>query len=877
MMTAREIRQTFLDFFAEKGHTIVPSAPIVNRQDPSLMFTNAGMNQFKDYFLGNQEPTSSRIADTQKCLRVSGKHNDLEEVGVDSYHHTMFEMLGNWSFGDYFKEEAIAWAWELLTGRYKLDKDRLFVTIFSGDAGDNLPEDSEAAAYWEKWLPADRILRFDRKDNFWEMGDTGPCGPCSEIHIDLRTDEERQQQDARELVNRDHPQVVEIWNLVFIQFDRRADGSLHNLPAQHVDTGMGFERLAMALQGKTSNYATDVFTPLLAKIEEVTGITYTNQYGPEARTDMAMRVIADHIRAVAFTIADGELPASGGAGYVIRRILRRAVRYAYSFLDRQEPVLHLLVPILAEQMATAFPELLAQVDFVSKVVLEEEKAFLRTLAGGLRRLDQLELSDGQLAGEVAFELYDTYGFPIDLTRLIAREKGFTVDEAGFEEALAAQKARSRAAAAKTTGDWVVVQSEASEVSFLGYDDLVVDDVQIVKYRSVQDRSGDTYQVVLDRTPFYPEGGGQVGDTGLLLASEGPIRVKDTIRENDLIIHLTDEVPADPAKPVRAEVDVDKRRCTESNHSATHLLHAALRQVLGNHVQQKGSMLNDQYLRFDFAHFQKMTDAEISAVEDLVNARIRANIHREEARHLPIEEAKAAGAMMLFGEKYGDDVRMITFDESYSRELCGGCHVQETGRIGLFKITSEAAVAAGVRRIEAVTGAKAESHVRELEKELQEARQVLKTPGRLAGAIQQLQEESRQLRKTIEQMQQQRAGQVKADLLREAQEVDGIRRLVREIPVEDAKAVKTLLFQLEEELQPAVIVLGHQSKGKPMLSVILSRTIADAGTYHAGHMVRELAAEIKGGGGGQPFFATAGGKDAAGLPRALDKARQMLGL
>ncbi len=842
------------------------------------MFTNAGMNQFKDFFLGNQEPTHPRIADTQKCLRVSGKHNDLEEVGVDSYHHTMFEMLGNWSFGDYFKEEAIQWAWELLTKAYGLEKDRLYVTIFEGDASEGLEEDAEAIRLWSKWIPEDRILRGNKKDNFWEMGDSGPCGPCSEIHVDLRTDTDRERIDARTLVNNDHPQVVEIWNLVFIQFNRKADGSLESLPAKHVDTGMGFERLVMALQAKQSNYDTDVFSPLLNAISGLAGIQYTNIYGTEApRSDMAMRVIADHVRAVSFTIADGELPSANGAGYVIRRILRRAVRYAYSFLDLKEPAMYQLVPILAKQMSDVFPELAAQEAFVTRVILEEEKSFLRTLEGGLKRLEQVPIEAGVLAGELAFELYDTFGFPIDLTRLIAKETGFVVDEAGFEQALQAQKQRSRAASVKTTGDWENLHAGPSDVNFVGYDELEVDDVHILKYRSVSDRQGDFFQVVLDRTPFYPEGGGQVGDTGLLIGNDGMIKVVDTVKENDLIIHLTQQLPSDPSQPLRAVVDESKRRLTENNHSATHLLHAALRQVLGDHVQQKGSMLNDQHLRFDFAHFQKVTDEELLQIERIVNRKIRQNIHLGEARRLPIEEAKAAGAMMLFGEKYGDQVRMITFDPSYSRELCGGCHVPETGRIGLFKITSETAIAAGVRRIEALTADAAESFVHTLETDLQSAKGLLKGQGSVTDSVRVLIDENRSLRKQIEAMQEQHAMGLKSGLKGQAVSKDGIHFLVAELPIDDPKTVKNLIFQLEQELSPAVIVAGNIQHDKPMLSVIISKEIADAGTWNAGQLIREWAKAIQGGGGGQPFYATAGGKETAGLSTALQLARTQLGI
>lgn len=877
MLTSREIRHKFLRFFEERGHQIVPSAPIVNRQDPTLMFTNAGMNQFKDFFLGNQEPTHTRVADTQKCLRVSGKHNDLEEVGMDSYHHTMFEMLGNWSFGDYFKEEAISWAWELLTKVYGLDKDRLYVSVFAGDAAEGLEEDLEAAGIWNRYIDPARVLRFSKKDNFWEMGESGPCGPCSEIHVDLRPDADRVVLDGRELVNQDHPLVVEIWNLVFIQYNRKADGSLEPLPARHVDTGMGFERLVMALQAKQSNYETDVFSPLIGHISALAGVSYGNRYGADAKTDMAMRVMADHVRAVAFTIADGELPSSNGAGYVIRRILRRAVRYGYSFLGFREPVIHSLVPVLAEQLKEVFPELWAQVAFVSRVILEEEKSFLRTLEGGLKRLDQVAEPGATLDGQLAFELYDTFGFPIDLTRLIGREMGFSVDEKGFEAALSLQKERSRAAAGKKTGDWEVLVPGTADVEFLGYDLLELEDTRMVKFRHVEDRNGAFYQIVLDRTPFYAEGGGQVGDTGILVAADGIIRVENTVRENDLIIHIARNLPDDPSKPLRAVVDKERRLLTENNHSATHLLHAALRTVLGDHVRQKGSMLNDQYLRFDFSHFQKVTDEELLRIEALVNQRIRENIPREEARNLPLEEAKAAGAMMLFGEKYGDAVRMITFGPDYSRELCGGCHVPATGRIGLLKITSESAVAAGVRRIEAVTANGAEAYLRQLELEVRESRQILKAQGGLPDAIRQVVEENRGLRRQIEQLQEKQAVSIRAELRRAAVLRDGVSYLVAEVPLDDAKVMKNLIFQLDQELQPAVIVLGNASDGKPTLSITVSKPLAESGAWHAGNMVRELAAHIQGGGGGQPFFATAGGKDLSGLKAALKAARSMLGI
>lgn len=873
-MTSQEIRKTFLDFFASKLHKVVPSAPIVVQNDPTLMFTNAGMNQFKDYFLGNQVPDVKRVADTQKCLRVSGKHNDLEEVGRDSYHHTMFEMLGNWSFGDYFKEEAIAWAWELLTAVYKLPKDRLYVSVFEGDEKEGLAPDSEAVEFWKKWIPEDRILFYDKKDNFWEMGDTGPCGPCSEIHIDLRSDEERKAIDGGSLVNEDHPQVVEIWNLVFIQFNRKADRSLEELPEKHIDTGMGFERLTMAMQGKTSNYDTDIFTPFIEFIEKESGKKYTFSYEENALTDIAMRVVADHLRAVAFTIADGQLPSNTGAGYVIRRILRRAVRYYYSFLGIDQPFIYRLIPILVKEFGAIFPEIKAQEDFIAKVIQEEEKSFLRTLAEGLKRIDHLKITNQQVDGDTAFELYDTYGFPIDLTRLIASEKGWKIDEAGFEKALAQQKERSRADAQKEVGDWTMV-NDTQDVQFLGYDDLVVAQSKVIKYRTVKEKKGDQFQIVLDRTPFYPEGGGQVGDKGLLWFGEEKIPVIDTKKENDLIIHFVKKLPAKIEAEVKAEVNATKRRLTENNHSGTHLLHAALRDVLGNHVQQKGSLNNEHYLRFDFSHFQKVTDEELAKIETIVNQKIRENIQLEEARSIPIEEAKAAGATMLFGEKYGDEVRMITFDPEFSRELCGGCHVPATGKIGLLKITSESAVAAGVRRIEAITADKAETFINTELQELQSIRTLFKHPKNTVKSVEDLQEENKKLKKEIEQLVAAQANALKSDLVNKAEKVGDFHFLAAKLPLNDSNAIKNLGYQLEKDLGDSVIVFGAEVKAKPQIMVIVSKSLTETTDLHAGNMVRELAKEIKGGGGGQAFFATAGGKDASGIDAALAKAKTIV--
>lgn len=873
-MDSKKIRQQFFDFFQSKDHKIVPSAPIVNKNDPTLMFTNAGMNQFKDYFLGNQTPPHTRLADTQKCLRVSGKHNDLEEVGVDSYHHTMFEMLGNWSFGDYFKKEAIAWAWELLTAVYGLDKERLYVTVFGGDESEDLDVDQEAVAFWKEWVPEERILFFGKKDNFWEMGDTGPCGPCSEIHIDLRSDEDRAARSAADLVNKDDPRVIEIWNLVFIQYNRKQDGSLELLPAKHVDTGMGFERLCMSLQGKTSNYDTDLFTPFISFIEKETGVSYGSSYASDAKSDMAMRVIADHVRAVCFTVADGAMPSNTGAGYVIRRILRRAVRYYYSFLDRKMPLLHLLVPLVADLFEETFPEVKQQLAFLTKVILEEERSFLRTLEAGLKRLESLNTGDAKVSGQDAFELYDTFGFPIDLTRLIAAENGWSVDEQGFEKALQEQRDRSKADAKKEVGDWTIVMPDEESV-FVGYDTLSLSNVHVIKYRTVKVKDKDQLQLVLDRTPFYGESGGQVGDTGVLLQGDVKIKVLDTVKENDLIIHLVDRWPSAFDMPLQAKVDENKRHLTENNHTATHLLHAALRRTLGEHVTQKGSLVNDKYLRFDFSHFQKMTDEEIRIVEGIVNDRIRQNIQRKEDRDIPISEAKESGATMLFGEKYGDEVRMITFDPQYSIELCGGCHVPATGNIGLFKIVSESAIAAGVRRIEAVTAEGAEAYLRGELDELEAVRKQFKNASKVVDQIAALQEENKLLQKKIEKLQLAEVAKIRKQLKDQIKEVDGIQFLAAEVENQDGKSLKTLIFQLENELDNAFLVLGTVSNGKPQLMVAISKDLSSKSDLHAGNIVRELAKEIQGGGGGQPFFASAGGKNPDGLKNAIEKAASYL--
>jgi alanyl-tRNA synthetase len=806
-------------------------------------------------------------------LRVTGKHNDLEDVGIDSYHHTMFEMLGNWSFGDYFKQEAIDWAWELLTEVYGIDKSRLYATVFVGDSSDGLEADNEAYNMWKVYLPEDRILFFDRKDNFWEMGDQGPCGPCSEIHVDLRSDKDRKDSSGADLVNMDHPQVVEIWNLVFIQFNRKADGSLEDLPEKHIDTGMGFERLCMTLQGKTSNYDTDVFSGFIKKLEKITGVSYTGLYDGSSKSDIAMRVIVDHIRAVCFAIADGEMPSNTGAGYVIRRILRRAVRYYYSFLDQKSPLLHKLVHMLASDFKDVFPELVAQEEFVTKVVLEEEKSFLNTLEGGLKRIEQLQLSDNSISGDEAFLLYDTYGFPIDLTKLIASERGWEIDEDGFEKALEAQKTRSRADAKRSTGDWETVSEGL--VDFQGYDHLTVEGAKILRYRSVEDKNGKHIQLVLDRTPFYAEGGGQIGDQGELHFGSQVIKVLDTKKENDLILHYVDRLPSDLNADVKAKVDAKKRHLTENNHTATHLLHAALRQVLGDHVAQKGSLVRNENLRFDFSHFTKMTKDQIQEVEDIVNEKIRENIPLEESRNTPIEKAKDSGAMMLFGEKYGDSVRMITFDKHYSIELCGGCHVPATGKIGLFKIISESGIAAGVRRIEAISADAAQQFVNEKLGELEEVKSMFKSAAPVSHSVSALISENKALQKKIESLLADKAGNLQGDLKDQSQLINGINFIGAKLPISDSKAAKTLAYNLEKEVGDAFIIFGIESDGKAQLMITISESLTKDSTLHAGNIVRELAKEIKGGGGGQAFFATAGGKDSAGISTAIEKAKSML--
>ena len=861
-ITAQQIRQQFLDFFKSKGHQIVASAPIVVKNDPTLMFTNAGMNQFKDLFLGEAAIKYARVADTQRCLRVSGKHNDLEEVGIDTYHHTMFEMLGNWSFGDYFKKEAIEWSWELLTDVYGLPKDRLYVTIFEGDESEGLPKDQEAYDFWKQYVDEDKILLGNKKDNFWEMGETGPCGPCSEIHFDSRSDEERAKVSGASLVNADDPLVIEIWNNVFMQFNRLKDGSLKTLPAQHVDTGMGFERLVRIIQDKTSNYDTDVFQPMIQFIADKAEI----KYGAEEKTDIAMRVMADHIRAISFAIADGQLPSNNKAGYVIRRILRRAVRYAYQYLGLKEPFLNQLVPLLGEQFKGVFDELYSQKDFVQKVVLEEENSFLRTLENGINRFEKMD----EISGEKAFELYDTFGFPIDLTELMAREKGLSVDMQGFETELQKQKARSRAATAVDTEDWVVV-ADGDEPEFVGYDDLEAH-AHILKYRKVTAKGKEQFQLVLDRTPFYAESGGQVGDSGLLIGEDEEVRITDTKKENGLFIHFVDALPNKLDAQFVAKVDSQKRILTENNHSATHLLHAALKMVLGTHVNQKGSLVNENVLRFDFSHFSKVTDEEIRAIEGIVNEKIRANIALKEERNVPYQQALDSGVTALFGEKYGDFVRVITFGEGYSKELCGGTHVPATGQIGFFKIVSESAVAAGVRRIEAITGTKAEAFIHEQDELLKQLKELLKNPQDLAKSVEALVEENNKLKKEVEKAVLAKAYGLKDELKAKAEQINGLNFIAQKVELPNAEAIKNLAYQLKDVLENMYLVLAAEIDGKPLLTVMISENLVKEKGMNAGNIVRELAKEIQGGGGGQPFFATAGGKDVSGLGNALVKAR-----
>ena len=870
-MESRIIRKTFLDFFAEKNHKIIPSAPMVIKDDPTLMFTNAGMNPFKDLFLGNSPVVHKRLADTQKCLRVSGKHNDLEEVGVDTYHHTMFEMLGNWSFGDYFKEDAIDWAWELLTERYKLNKADLYVTVFEGDKNDNLDLDSDSLKYWKKHLSEDRILPANKKDNFWEMGETGPCGACSEIHIDLRSDEEKNTIDGATLVNKDHPQVVEIWNLVFMEFNRMSDGSLVPLPNKHVDTGMGFERLAMAIQGKKSNYDTDVFSPLLNKLSELCGKKYTSGDNPN---DVAFRVIVDHIRAVSFSICDGQLPSNTGAGYVIRRILRRAIRYGYSFLDFDKPFIHELLPALILSLGDAFPELKTQHKLIERVIKQEEESFLRTLAHGIAllqgHLKGMRAGD-TLSGKTAFALYDTFGFPFDLTALMASESGMSVDEEGFNLELEGQKSRSRSAGKISTEDWVEVTPSEATTEFIGYDHTTCD-CHILRYRKVEAKGQVSYQVVLDQTPFYPEGGGQVGDTGQLISGNTQHDVIDTKKENNLIIHSLNELPSDPAATFQADVNVTNQLASARNHSATHLLHEALRDILGTHVEQKGSLVRPENLRFDFSHFEKIESDTVRKIEDRVNERILANIPLDEKRNLALDDAKKAGAMMLFGEKYGTSVRMIGFGSS--KELCGGIHVPATGSIGPFRITTETSVAAGIRRIEAVTGSGALSLAHHERDSLSQIRESFKGAKNLPKSVEELIANNATLTKELEVLQRKEAGNVKEDLVKEITHKNGINFIACELKL-DAKSIKDLAFQLKSEHAPFVGVFASRNNGKAGIAVAISDDVIAEKGLKAGDIVKELAAYIRGGGGGQPMFASAGGTYPEGIKEALSKAKGLV--
>jgi alanyl-tRNA synthetase len=868
-MNASEVRKSFWAFFKSKQHQIVPSAPMVVKNDPTLMFTNAGMNQFKDIFLGNSKPSSSRVANSQKCLRVSGKHNDLEEVGHDTYHHTMFEMLGNWSFGDYFKKEAINWAWEYLTEVLKLDKSRLYTTVFEGDKTMGLEKDIEAYDFWKQYLPEDRIINGNRKDNFWEMGDMGPCGPCSEVHIDLRSEEEIAQKPGHSLVNMDHPQVIEIWNLVFIQYNRKANGDLEPLPQQHVDTGMGFERLCMALQGKKSNYDTDVFTPIIKQIGKVTNC----QYGDDKDKDIAMRVIADHIRTIAFSITDGQLPSNNKAGYVIRRILRRAVRYGYTFLNQRQSFMHKLLPALISSMGDAYPELTKQQELITKVIKEEEESFLRTLATGISMLDKIIKETKTenykvVPGKVAFELYDTYGFPLDLTELILKENDLVVNRREFEAEMDAQKQRARSATAIETEDWVTLLEDDVE-EFIGYDYLE-SDIKITRYRKITAKKESLFQLVFNISPFYAESGGQVGDTGYIDNGEEKVSIIDTKKENNLIVHLVKKLPKNLSATFKAIVAANKRQNTANNHTATHLLHQALREVLGTHVEQKGSLVHSDYLRFDFAHFQKMSHEEIEQVEKIVNRRIRTNFPLEEMRDVPVSKAQEMGAMMLFGEKYGDLVRAIKFGDSI--ELCGGTHVKHTGEIGFFKILSEASISAGIRRIEAITGEKAEEMIMKQHNLMLCIQDMFKSSGDLQKNIESLMADNTRLSKDLGSIKQDLLNIKKRDLLDDGEDINGVKLIVAQIDPVLGDKLKDLAFQLKKELNDFVAILGSEVNHKPQIAVIASDELAKSGKVNAVDVIRDCSKEIQGGGGGQAFFATAGGKNAQGLDNAIQRAK-----
>ncbi len=868
-MNSNEIREIFKNFFETKHHQIVQSAPMVVKNDPTLMFTNAGMNQFKDIFLGNSKVKYKRVANSQKCLRVSGKHNDLEEVGHDTYHHTMFEMLGNWSFGDYFKEQAIDWAWELLVDVFKIPKDRLYATVFEGSKDDNLDKDNEAFNFWKKHLPENRIINGSKKDNFWEMGSTGPCGPSSEIHIDLRDEEDRKKNDAANSINKDNPLVIEIWNLVFIQYNRKADNSLVQLPMKHVDTGMGFERLCMVVQGKKSNYDTDVFQPIIQEIAKKSG----KKYGINEKDDIAMRVIADHLRAVSFAIADGQLPSNNKAGYVIRRILRRAVRYAYTFLNQKEPFINTLVPVLISTMGDAYPELIQQQQIIEKIITEEEISFLRTLDVGIKLLDKIieqakNENNNFISGKDAFVLYDTYGFPLDLTQLILKENGLTVNIEDFNKEMSKQKSRSRVATSIETDDWIVLLDDDVE-EFVGYD-YTNAEVRISRYRKIKIKNKEFFQLVFQLTPFYGESGGQIGDSGYIEANGEKISIIDTKKENNLIVHITKQLPSDVNAKFKAVVNNDKRNMIKCNHSATHLLHFALRKILGTHVEQKGSLVDDKHLRFDFSHFQKLTDEEIAKVEHIVNTKIRENIQLNERRNIPIKKAQELGAMALFGEKYGDTVRVIQFGDSI--ELCGGTHVKATGEIGFFKIISETAIAAGIRRIEAITSFNAEQYINKEINTLKEVMQIFNNSKDVVKSIEDIITENAQLKKKIEDFNREKINVLRNDLINKVQNINGINVIAEKINIDSVASVKDIAFQLKNKIDNLFLVLGTEIKGKASLTVMISENLVKEKKLHAGNIIREISKEIKGGGGGQAFYATAGGKDPDGLIKAIEKAK-----
>jgi len=873
-MKSRELRQEFLEFFRVKGHEIVPSAPMIVKNDPTLMFTNAGMNQFKDYFLGNAQPKSVRVADSQKCLRVSGKHNDLEEVGHDTYHHTMFEMLGNWSFGDYFKKEAIEWAWEFLTGRLGIPADRIYATVFEGSPEENVPRDEDSFKFWKKCFPksSNRIIEGSKKDNFWEMGETGPCGPCSEIHVDIRDDNERAKTPGHELINKGHPHVIEIWNLVFIQYNRKADGTLETLPASHVDTGMGFERLCMVVQNKKSNYDTDIFQSIIGEISSITGI----KYGASADSDVAMRVVADHLRAVAFSIADGQLPSNNKAGYVIRRILRRAVRYGYNYLGTEEPFICKLVPVLADSMGDQYPELRKSADHISRIIFEEESAFLKTLGKGLKMIakiisDMRKSRDNLFPGKIAFELYDTYGFPVDLTQLILRENGMKLDTRGFEKEMQEQKNRSREDGTIDAGDWIIIRDN-DETTFTGYE-KTEDEVLITKYRKVKIKGKEVCQIVFNKTPFYAESGGQVGDSGYILSDNERIEITDTTKENELIIHTAKKTPAFPKAQFKAIVDVERRQMTANNHTATHLLHYALRAVLGNHVEQKGSLVSPERLRFDFSHFNKITREELTRVEMIANKMVRENLHRKVTDNVSLKKAKSMGAMALFGEKYGESVRVVEFGNSV--ELCGGTHVESTANIGIIKIISEGAIAAGIRRIEAVTAARADEYISEKLTAAEDVAVLLKTPGNIKDGVEKLIAENSSFRKILEKYQQTSAIFTLKELETKAINIDKIRFISGLIESESPDNLKTIAFEARKTSDNTVLVIGSAFAGKANIVVMVSDKLISEKKVSAVEIIKEIAGEINGGGGGQPFLATAGGKNPDGILKAIKKAEAYL--